>query len=138
MDQVKFFKGCRPQISFGPFLNILTQLFLNRSLLVRTPSKINDGVFCENSQRLRVYLCDGVALVCRIPQILARITQHRGLFRTQSNTYDGAFCENSQQLNAKKLHRRCSKYPSATQSGWKMRDFHLRKHKTYCSRETFF
>ena len=26
MDQEKFFKGCLPQISFGPFLNTLSQI----------------------------------------------------------------------------------------------------------------
>ena len=26
VDQVKFFKGCLPQISLGPFLNILSQI----------------------------------------------------------------------------------------------------------------
>ena len=29
MDQVKFFKGCLPQILLGPFLNTLSHLFLN-------------------------------------------------------------------------------------------------------------
>ena len=28
MEQVKFFKGCLPQVLLGPFLNALSQLYL--------------------------------------------------------------------------------------------------------------
>ena len=36
MDQVKFFKGCLPQILFGPFLNTLSHLFWSSSFLIKT------------------------------------------------------------------------------------------------------
>ena len=32
MEQVKFFKGCRPQILVGPFLNTLAQIILPNNL----------------------------------------------------------------------------------------------------------
>ena len=53
MDQVKFFKGCLPQILLGPFLNTLSQMLI-LLLLLAFPLPIADFYPLDTGSKLNV------------------------------------------------------------------------------------